>query len=59
MAVFVCATTVESLTHTAVLHHPEMLGDDRAEAFVASQILGDLRKAGATLPTPGTKVGRD
>ena len=34
MAAFVCVTTVEALTHAAVVHRPEVLSDDRANAFV-------------------------
>jgi hypothetical protein len=34
MAAFVCVTTVEALTHAAVMHHHEVLSDDRANAFV-------------------------
>jgi AcrR family transcriptional regulator len=30
MAAFVCVTSIEALTHTAVLHHSKMLADDRA-----------------------------
>ncbi|HXX17325.1 MAG TPA: TetR/AcrR family transcriptional regulator [Candidatus Eremiobacteraceae bacterium] len=34
MAAFVCVTTVEALTHAAVVHRHEALSDDRADAFV-------------------------
>jgi AcrR family transcriptional regulator len=34
LAAFVCVTTIEALTHTAVLHHPEMLLPPRMEAFI-------------------------
>lgn len=34
MAAFVCVTTVEALTHAAVVHHREVLSDERANAFV-------------------------
>jgi AcrR family transcriptional regulator len=34
LAAFVCVTSIEALTHTAVLHHPEMLTDDATEALV-------------------------
>jgi hypothetical protein len=34
LAAFVCVTSIEALTHTAVLHHPEMLSDDMIEALV-------------------------
>ena len=34
LASFVCVTTIEALTHNAVLHHSEMLTDDRMEALI-------------------------
>ena len=34
LAAFICVTTVEALTHTAVLHRPDMLADGKAEQFV-------------------------
>ena len=34
LAAFVTVTTVEALTHSAVLHRPDILADDKAEAFV-------------------------
>jgi len=34
MAAFVCVTTVEALTHAAVVHRSEVLSDERANAFV-------------------------
>ena len=34
LATFVCVTSIEALTHTAVLHHSEMLSDDAVEALV-------------------------
>jgi AcrR family transcriptional regulator len=34
LAAFVLTTTVESLTHNAVLHRPEVLADGQAGAFV-------------------------
>jgi AcrR family transcriptional regulator len=34
MAAFVCVTTVEALTHAAVVHRREVLSDERANAFV-------------------------
>jgi Tetracyclin repressor-like, C-terminal domain len=30
LAAFVCVTSIEALTHTAVLHHSEMLSDEAA-----------------------------
>jgi AcrR family transcriptional regulator len=46
LAAFVCVTSIEAMTHTAVLHHPEMLTGDRAEALVdegARLLLGYLQ----------------
>jgi AcrR family transcriptional regulator len=34
MAAFVCVATVEALTHAAVVHRPEVLDDQKADAFV-------------------------
>jgi len=35
LASFVCVTSIEALTHSAVLHNPEMLSDDAAvKAFI-------------------------
>ena len=34
LAAFVCVTSIEALTHTAVLHHPEMLAHEAMEALV-------------------------
>src|SRR5262249_7029408 len=34
LAAFVCVTTIEALTHTAVLHQPEMLSDGAMETLV-------------------------
>jgi AcrR family transcriptional regulator len=34
LAAFVCVTSIEALTHNAVLHHAEMLGDRAIEALV-------------------------
>jgi AcrR family transcriptional regulator len=34
LAAFVCVTSIEALTHVAVLHHPEMLTDEATEALV-------------------------
>jgi AcrR family transcriptional regulator len=34
LAAFVCVTSIEGLTHTAVLHRPEILSDEGAEALV-------------------------
>jgi AcrR family transcriptional regulator len=34
LAAFVCVTSIEALTHTAVLHHSERLSDEAFEALV-------------------------
>ena len=34
LAAFVCVTSIEALTHTAVLHHSKMLSDEAMEALV-------------------------
>jgi AcrR family transcriptional regulator len=34
VAAFICVTAVEALTHTAVLHRPDVLTDEKAERFV-------------------------
>ena len=34
LASFVCVTTIEALTHNAVLHHSRVLTDDRMEALI-------------------------
>lgn len=34
LASFVCVTSIEALTHNAVLHHPKTLSDDAVEALV-------------------------
>ena len=34
LASFVCVTTIEALTHNAVLHHAKVMTDDRMEALI-------------------------
>ncbi|HEV2444248.1 MAG TPA: TetR/AcrR family transcriptional regulator [Steroidobacteraceae bacterium] len=34
VATFVCVTSIEALTHAAVLHHPEVLADEAAATLV-------------------------
>lgn len=34
LAAFICVTSVEALTHAAVIHNPEALGDTKVETFV-------------------------
>ena len=34
LAAFVCVTSIEALTHTAVLHHAENVSEEAVEALV-------------------------
>ncbi len=34
LASFICVTTIEALTHNAVLHHSKMLSDQTMEALI-------------------------
>jgi Tetracyclin repressor-like, C-terminal domain len=34
VATFVCATTIEALTHTAILHRPDVLSDEAVATLV-------------------------
>jgi len=46
LAAFVCVTSIEALTHTAILHRPEILSDDAVETLVDEAtrlVLGYLR----------------
>jgi AcrR family transcriptional regulator len=46
LAAYVCVTTIEALTHTAVLHRPELLSDAAAASLVDEArrlVLGYLR----------------
>ncbi len=48
VAAFICVTTVEALTHTAVLHRPDVLSDGKAEKFieeVADLVVRYLKKS--------------
>lgn len=47
VAAFVCVTSIEALTHNAVLHHPAMLSDEAMDSLVdegVRLIVGYLRK---------------
>ncbi|HEY4146733.1 TetR/AcrR family transcriptional regulator [Pinirhizobacter sp.] len=47
LASFVCVTTIEALTHNAVLHHPKMLSGDMMEALIdeaARLVTGYLKR---------------
>jgi AcrR family transcriptional regulator len=46
LAAFVCVSSIEALTHTAILHRPEILSDDAVAALVDEAtrlVLGYLR----------------
>jgi AcrR family transcriptional regulator len=46
LASFVCVTSIEALTHNAVLHYPKMLSDETMEAFIdegARLVIGYLK----------------
>ena len=49
LAAFICATTVEALTHAAVLRNPELLAPDRVDGFIeeASRLIRSYLKRGA------------
>lgn len=53
LAAFVCVTSIEALTHTAVLHRSEMLSDEMAETLVdeATRLL-----AGYLMPREGGRT---
>jgi AcrR family transcriptional regulator len=47
LASFVCVTSIEALTHNAVLHYSKMLSDERMEALVdegARLVIGYLKR---------------
>lgn len=59
LAAFVLATTVEALTHSAVLHRPDMLADGKAGEFVdevTGLVLRYLRKPEAARPSVRTRA---
>lgn len=46
LAAFVCVTSIEALTHTAVLHHPEVLSNEAMEGLIGEAtrlVVGYLR----------------
>lgn len=58
-AAFICVTTVEALTHTAVLHHPEVLADQNLFTFVSEVtrlLVGFL--SGNESRTPAVRLSR-
>jgi AcrR family transcriptional regulator len=47
LASFVCVTSIEALTHNAVLHHPSMLSDEMMQALIdesARLVIGYLTR---------------
>ena len=49
LASFICVTTIEALTHNAVLHHPEMLSGEGMDALIdegARLVTGYLKGSG-------------
>ena len=56
LAAFMVVTTVEALTHSAVLHQPHVLADGKAGAFVEEVTRLVLGYLGA--PTPPVSPGR-
>ena len=54
LASFICVTTIEALTHNAVLHHAAMLPDDAMEALIdeAACLVTGYLKGGAAIPAP-------
>lgn len=54
LAAFICVTTVEALTHAAVLRNPELLAPDRVDGFIeetSQLIVRYLRRADADAAT--------
>lgn len=57
LASFVCVTSIEALTHNAVLHHSKWLSDDAMEALVdeaACLVIGYL-KGWSGIPAPSAR----
>lgn len=52
LAAFVCVTSIEALTHTAVLHRPEFLSDDTVGTLVDEATRLVLRWLAADDPRP-------
>jgi AcrR family transcriptional regulator len=52
LAAFILVTTVEALTHTAVLHRPEVLANETAGSFVDEVTRLVLRYLGTPSPPP-------
>jgi hypothetical protein len=54
LAAFVCVTSIEALTHTAVLHHSDSFSDEMFEALVDEGTQLIVRYLAPTFPS-----GRD
>ena len=55
LASFVCVTSIEALTHNAVLHHAKTLLGDATESLIdagARLVVGYLKGAATTSPAP-------
>lgn len=54
LASFICVTSIEALTHNAVLHCPRMLSDERMEALIdeGTRLVAGYLKGPAGAPTP-------
>ena len=50
LAAFICVTSVEALTHGAVLHNPELLAPNRVDRFIeeASRLILRYLRSGAS-----------
>jgi AcrR family transcriptional regulator len=62
LAAFILVTTVEALTHSAVLHRPDLLADENAGAFVdevTGLVLRYLRTPSPSRRGGGTASARD
>jgi AcrR family transcriptional regulator len=62
LASFVCVTSIEALTHNAVLHYSRMHSDEKMEALIdegARLVTGYLKRSGpAGMQSKGTQTGR-
>jgi AcrR family transcriptional regulator len=59
LAAFILVTTVEALTHSAVLHRPDILAGEKAAAFVDEATRLVLRYLRTPSPRPrGARAGR-
>ena len=54
MSIFVCVTSIEALTHTAVLHRSDILGDEAVGTLVdeATRLVVGYLQVGAVQAAP-------